>query len=82
MADMSKSKVVNQPVPERNHLVTSFVRIAVDKCEKNDDGTWTLMFEGPEVAEQDRETIRRLLPDLAEQFYALLDKQALFARIK
>jgi hypothetical protein len=57
------------------------VRILAQDAIKLENGVFELVLSGRPLTEQERELMRSLFPNLTEQAYDLLTKEAVFAAL-
>jgi hypothetical protein len=57
------------------------IKVRASECQKNDDGTFTVIFPATPLTEADNATLRKLFPNVTDRVYALLGIEALLAQI-
>lgn len=58
-----------------------YINVRAKEARKNEDGTWNLEIKARGLTPNEHSVLAELFPDLAEQAYALLDKQMLLDAI-
>lgn len=89
--DKAKSKEKTEPVPERypaeplptteEPIYTNHIDIVAEEVINNLNGTFTIRIKGKRLSDEDRAILEKLYPNLCDEAYRLLNKEALLASL-